>query len=51
MLQKSSMRKSYLRIHWISRLFSRIRFGWETEPTGPGGEAVVASEIDTYGSL
>ena len=26
-----------------------IRFGWETEPTGPGAEVVIFSKIDTYG--
>ena len=27
----------------------RIRFGWETEPTGPGAKVVIFSKIDTYG--
>ena len=26
-----------------------IRFGWETEPTGPGAKVVIFSKIDTYG--
>ena len=25
-----------------------IRFGWETEPTGPGAKVVIFSKIDTY---
>ena len=34
-----------------SRFPRRIRFGWETEPTGPGAKAVIFSYIDTYGSV
>ena len=33
-----------------SRFPRRIRFGWETEPTGPGAEAIIFSKIDTYGA-
>ena len=29
--------------------FGRVRR--KTEPTGPGGETVIFSKIDTYGSL
>ncbi len=32
-----------------SRFLCKIRFGWETEPTGLGSEAVVIAKIDTYG--
>ena len=34
-----------------SRFSRRSRFGWETEPTGPGEPTVVVSKIDTYGSV
>ena len=34
-----------------SRFPRSIRFGWETEPTGPGSETVVVSKIDTYGAI
>ena len=33
------------------RFTHRIRFGWETEPTGPGAETVIISKIDPYGAL
>ena len=33
-----------------SRFPRSIRFGWETEPTGPGSETVIFL-IDTYGSV
>ena len=29
----------------------KFRFGWETEPTGPGSETVVIAKIDTYGAV
>ena len=29
----------------------RIRFGWETEPTGLGAALVIFSKIDTYGAV
>ena len=29
----------------------KARFGWETEPTGPGAEVVIFFKIDTYGSV
>jgi len=35
----------------LSRFPRRIRFGWETEPTGPGSETIVVSKIDTYGAV
>ena len=28
-----------------------IRFGWETEPTGPGAKVVIFFKINTYGSV
>ena len=31
------------------RFLAKIRFGWETEPTGPESEAVIFAKIDTYG--
>ena len=34
-----------------SRFQHSIRFGWETEPTGPGSETVIIFKIDTYGGV
>ena len=34
-----------------SRFPRHSRFGWETEPTGPGAQAVIFSKIDTYGAV
>ena len=34
-----------------SRFPRHIRFGWETEPTGPGAETVIFSKTDTYGAI